>query len=223
MTLLSGIVGPGKLVSPKSVTLIRKDPLPNLSPTLAAKERLANVARAISLLATDLPDPDKWKADVATKQSHGGTNEYIDHPMADGSRVTDHRIKKPDTFSFTGIISDTPTGVLGLTTTPFGVVGTEFFLSRSIEEFEKFIEGFFEPGEPVFIATSLRVMPDMLIDSWQVDRDENSGAAIQISVQAHKALFVSESFGPALIDDDAIFLGAGAGENGGTQAMTPVG
>lgn len=216
---LSGIVGPGQIVKPRSITLIRTDPIPDLPKSAGSAARLKAAIRAVALVATDAPDPDKWKADAALSQSHKGALDITDHPVETGFRITDHSRRLPDVIQFTGVVSDTPTTPLGAF---LALEQTLFFKSRAHAEFQKFLE-FFKEREPLFVATSLRVIPCMLIKEWEVTRDNESGAAIEVSVLLREIQIRDEVRAGALLDDDALFLGAGPGENGGTLALTPSG
>ena len=214
---LSGLIGPGQIIRPRSLILIRTDPIPDLPKSAGAAARLKAAVRAIALIATDIPDPDKWKADVAMSQGHKRALEITDHPVETGFRITDHSRLLPDIVVFSGIVSDTPTTPLGAL---LSLQQTLFFKSRAHAEFQKFNE-FFEDREPLFAATSLRVYPSMLIKEFEVTRDNESGAAIQVDVVLREVQIREEVNAKSLLDDDALFLGAGPGENGGTLALTP--
>lgn len=209
---LSGIVGPGQIIRPRSITLVRTDPIPNLPKSAGAAARLKAAVRAIALVATDVPDPDKWKADATTDQTHSRALEITDHPVETGFRITDHSRRLPDTLVFTGVVSDTPTTPLGA----FLALEQQLqFKSRAQAQYQAFNE-FFEAREPLFVATSLKVYPCMLIQSYDISRNADSGAAIEVSVQLREIQIRDEVLAGPLLDDDALDLGAGPGENGGT-------
>lgn len=49
--------------------------------------------------------------DVTTSEEHGFSSKATEHPVEDGSFVTDHLIKSPRRFSLVGIISDDPISI----------------------------------------------------------------------------------------------------------------
>lgn len=215
---LSGLIGPGALVKPRSVTIIRTDPIPDLPKGAGAAARLAAAVRAIALVATDIPDPDKWKADAATEQNHKRELSLTDHPVESGFRITDHSRRLPDVLEFTGIVSDTPTTPLGFAASQAQALA---FVSRAHEALQV-LDEIFEAREVVFVATSLRVYTSMILKSWNVTRTVDSGAAIEVNVLLREIQIRDEILAGPLVDDDALFLGAGPGENGGTLPLTPI-
>ena len=144
--------GTGGIFGPTSVTIIRRDPLPNLPPGLSAGERLRRFTAAVALVSSPLPNKDKWRADVAKSQSHARKMAITRNPVERGFDSTDHARRLPDVLSFSGIISDSPFLPLGLPT----------FLNRAHDQWRK-LNQFFEAREPVFVATSLRYYESMMI------------------------------------------------------------
>jgi hypothetical protein len=51
--------------------------------------------------------------DAVTRQSHGFSNVVSQHPIEDGSKITDHIQNLPQVYSMDVIFSDTPVGLLG--------------------------------------------------------------------------------------------------------------
>ena len=214
---LSGLVGPGQIIRPRSITIVRTDPIPDLPKSAGAAARLAAAIRAISLVATDIPHEDKWKADAVTSQEHSKELSLTDHPVETGFRITDHSRRMPDVLVFTGIVSDTPTTLLG---SAIGQAQALSFKSRSQAEYQRLIE-IFKAREPVFVATSLEVYPSMILKSLVTMRDEDTGAAVGVNLMFREVQIREGTLAGALLDDDALFLGAGPGTNGGTLPLVP--
>lgn len=199
----------GPSPSIKSVTIIRQDALPAAGPAVQSSLRLARFAQSVALLVTPSPVPDKFFTDVTTNQSHDLKWVMTKSPIENGSTITDHVRKVPDVLSITGIISDTPLFP------PSPIVA-----NRAQREFQKLLS-FAEAREPVFVATSLKIYPNMIITSIGASRDADSGGAIPVSIMMEEIQISSARTTQKLIDEAAAAAGALPVTNGGTQALIP--
>ena len=194
----------------KSVTIIRQDVLPNACPGVQAAARQARFLQSVALLLTPLLTPDKAYADVTEAQQHTFEWDATENPIQNGSTITDHVRRLPDTFDAVCVFTDTP-----------------FFppspiqLNRAHREWTKLLS-FAEAREPVFIATSLRIYPSMIIRRLSVARDATTGAVIRVAILAREIRVASSLLEVPLTDGDVAALGAAPITDGGTQTATQV-
>lgn len=194
----------------KSVTIIRQDVLPDAGPAVQSGLRLARFAASVAVLVTPIGTPDKFFTDVTHTQTHTFGWEVSKNPVESGGSITDHVRKLFLPFSFSGLITDTPL---------FPPI--PFFVNRAQKEFAKLLS-FAEERETVFVATSLKVYPEMIISEITVSRDASTGGSIPVSIVLVPAQFASaNTAGAKLLDEAAASAGAVPATNGGTQALTP--
>jgi len=211
---LGGYTGNGGILNPRSITLVQQDPLPDLPPSASAGARLASLAKAILLVQSPIPMPGKWRADVTPSQTISKSLSITKHPVETGFKISDNAIRNPVVVSFKGVISDTPIALLAQTTTLFN--------SRALDAKTK-LDEWYDARELIFVASSLGVFPDMILTKCDITRDDTSGGAIEFDLVLEELKIGSSSIANALIDDDAINLGAGPGTNAGTLPAIPVG
>lgn len=197
----------GPSPSIRSVTIIRQDALPDAGPAVQSALRLARFTSSVAVLVTPLPTPDKFFTDVTTSQSHNFEWVATQNPVENGTTITDHVRRLPDVLTIEGLIVDTPL---------FPPV--PIFTNRAQKEFQKLLS-FADAREPVFVATSLRIYPDMIITRIGVSRDSSTGGAVPVSLTLQEIQISSANTVQALIDEAAAAAGALPVTNGGTQAL----
>lgn len=191
----------------KSVTIIRQDALPDAGPAVQSALRLARFTQSVALLVTPSPTPDKFFTDVTMSQQHTFEWAVTSNPVENGSTITDHVRKVNSPLNFDGIITDTPL-----------FPPSPIFANRAQKEFQKLLS-FAEAREPVFVATSLKIYPDMIISRIGVTRDGSTGGAIPVSITLTPITISSSNTTVALLDELAAAVGALPITNGGTQAL----
>lgn len=195
----------------KSVTIIRQDPLPNAGPGVQALARQNRFLQSVAVLVTDVSTPDKFKADVSESQTHDFGMAVTANPVENGSFITDHVRRLQNVLSFSGLITDTP-----LTLIPVPIQA-----NRAHREWTKLL-AIFNEREPVFVATSLRVYPSMIIEQLTVHRTPDSGGSIPISMTLREIQIASLATNIPLTDQGAAGAGALPLDSGGTLAAVPI-
>ena len=186
-----------------SVTLIRKDPLPELFLGEKSDFRIKRFTDAVTLAASPKPDPDKYRLDVTTRQSHEFQARFTRHPVVRGESITDHRFRRPQTFSFQGWITATP--YIPWTSGTFG--GSP--IGDRLAEQRRSLEAMFERGEPVLMVSSGAALDNMGITSLSFNRDSETGAALQVSIRLVEVRIVQEVQAKPVPAGEAAKLGFG--------------
>ncbi len=181
-------VQPEDVITPTSITLVRKDPLPNLPAAVNGLRRLRGFAEAVSLVATTKTDKDKFRPDATTRQRHVSRRQFTMLPIPRGATVTDHSFRRPRVLQFTGIITQTP--FLDFTSAA-RLAGRVNGLSR-VQDQLRILRGFEDSGEPLFVATSIKPYENMAIASLVEEKTQDTGAAVQVSIVMQEILTVDQ-------------------------------
>lgn len=197
-------IAPGDVVTPTSVTLLRRDPLSNLPAGLSAQERIGAFINAVSLVASTRRDPDKIRPDATTRQVQTYSAIFTSNPVPRGNVVTDHSIRMPTVMQFTGIITETP--FVAYTARDLGIVGGQ---SRVLEYKNQLVR-FFEEREPLFMTSSLGAIDGMAITKLSIGKNQDTGAAIEVTMTLQQVLFVDE-FREEPVRDDLLSQLGGSG------------
>ena len=117
------ITQPGQVLGPRSVTIIRTDPLVATGGALLTAARVARTVQAISLSLAPIENDNKFRGDVTMSQTHTRQMNVTSHAVESPSniQITDHVRRAPDVLQFSSLITDTA----------FSIIGTPGFLGRA--------------------------------------------------------------------------------------------
>lgn len=195
----------------RSVTIIRSDPLPAAGAAIQQAARATRFIAAIGLLLVRVETPDLFFADAATSQTHTYEFEPTFNPIQDGGEVTDHIRRKPEIFTFEGVIVDTP----------FGLPAVPIQAARATNNFQKLLS-FAQERRPVLVATSMRIYESMAITRIVAARDPESGSSIPIQVSFREIRIAQQLVQIPAVAEGAAALGFLPPTNGGQQSATSV-
>lgn len=194
-------IQPSDIITPTSVTLIRRDPLANLPPGLSAKKRIQGFIEAVALVASTLRDPDKFRPDATTSQRQVRSAVFTMNPVPRGNTVTDHSIRRPIIVQFTGVITETP--FIQYTASDFGLAPT---VSR-VQDQLRLIEQFYEEREPLYMASSLGAIDGMGIRTLSTGKGQETGAAVDITITLQQIMFIDAIRDEPIPDSQSAQLG----------------
>jgi hypothetical protein len=202
-----GALAPGEVVSLRSATILKVDPL-----TL-------NVVNVFFLLRVAIPLPNRVRLDVTPNQSHTSELMPTRNPVQFGADVTDHAKMEPERVTLTGTLTDTPLGLLAA-----AAAAVFPFQSRALNEYKKLKE-IQESRELVFLATKLKYYTNMMIRRIVVNRTRDSGKAIDVTIDFEEVRIVSLAFGALVPDLEKIIndIGSNTIVEGGTQVAEAFG
>lgn len=122
--------------------------------------------------------------DATLTENHTTSVTVSDYPVEDGATFSDHFIVNPDTYTMTGIISDTPLDIGAFSFVANGVSTITTFdensVSRSIVNYRD-IEKLQKSGEPFTIISSLKIYENCIMTNFRVSRDKNTSNEIRFS------------------------------------------
>lgn len=127
--------------------------------------------------------------DLLIDESHTLEFEASDHPVEDGSVITDHVTQKLRTCTVTGFFTNHPSRKLDASeedwekfqTSEVVSDGETVTVNRSLEMFQK-LEELARERKPVRLVTALKVYPEMIITSLPVKRDPKAGESVKFTV-----------------------------------------
>ncbi len=140
---------------------------------------------------------DGYKIDVAVSEGHNFTAQVTAHPVEKGADVADHVRLQPIKVTVSGIVTDTPIGVIG---DERGKLGTQIAADvgalPSMDAYDHLYR-VWQARQPVTIETSLQVFENMVLDSLSAPRAAGDGESLrfdasftQIGIVANERTFV---------------------------------
>lgn len=144
------------------------------------------MAAPVSLVAAQFVTIDTLFIDCATVEEHTFDSEITKYPVEQGVSVADHVRRLPTRVTIEGIVSDSPIGRMvaqrdsesfvietadGIEIEQRSLKPSEFALAKLL--------AIHEAGEPVTVGTSLRVFPNMALESLTIPRDAETGFALR--------------------------------------------
>jgi hypothetical protein len=113
------------------------------------------------------------KFDLILTESHSRTNQVTEHPVEDGSSISDHIKNDLENGALGGIISNFSINVVGLTT------------NRAQDAFDA-LESLWKERTLTTMVTVLKVYEDVAIVDLSMDRSETSGESLVIQCSFRK-------------------------------------
>lgn len=116
---------------------------------------------------------DGYPLDLVETEAHELVAEVTDHPVEDGSDVSDNVRLKPRELTFTnGIVSDTPIGAIATDTTRGDISGT-----YSQDAYNR-LENIWLARQPVTVVTRLKKYENMILDRLSINDDSKTSHAL---------------------------------------------
>jgi hypothetical protein len=147
--------------------------------------------------------------DAAISQSHSLEADVTDHPVEDGSDITDNHRARPKTIQITGQVSDSPiqTGFPLQTaiSSTISAIKQDDPVQAAWDTFNKY----FENSELITVSTSLREYKNMLIVGLQVPRDARTGKILRFTITLKQIRIVTTASTEAIPVPDTTTGGKG--------------
>ena len=119
--------------------------------------------------------------DALIYEEHHHQAKIAEHPVENGSVITDHVQTLPLSVSVEGVISNTPLSYIIM---PLKSTG-----NRAQEAFEQ-LEHIFAAREPIAIATTLKSYGNMVLESLEVKSDSRTQASLRFKCKARQIQIV---------------------------------
>ena len=123
--------------------------------------------------------------DAVISEDHHYTSRVTNFPIENGLIISDHIINDPETLQITGIVSDTPLALF----TPFNTV-LNALNAPSVSAFNTLVE-IHNRRERITVVTGIKVYDNMVITSFQVPRNMESGQSLTFVIDLQKMILDS--------------------------------
>ena len=125
--------------------------------------------------------------DCSVHETHTDAAEITAHPVEDGSIVSDHIRKLPNTLEISGIVTDTPITYLASLFAKPPTFASDGFIpslpgSGRADEAYTLMQLMMEKGVTMIVITSLRNYNNMAIESLVVTRDASTGQTLDCTI-----------------------------------------
>lgn len=118
--------------------------------------------------------------DATLSETHSGSSQPTDHPVEDGSVVTDHVIDQPDKLEIHGVISNHPILILASVRAQPSVEGGD--PATRAEDAYAAIVRLQKTATLITVGTRLQDYEDMLITDRSVTRDKDTSEILDVQL-----------------------------------------
>jgi hypothetical protein len=129
--------------------------------------------------------------DAAISQSHSLEADVTDHPVEDGSDITDNHRARPKTIQITGQVSDSPIQTGFPLQTAISSTVSAIKQDDPVQAAWDTFNQYFENSELITVSTSLREYKNMLIVGLQVPRDVRTGKILRFTITLKQVRIVT--------------------------------
>lgn len=132
---------------------------------------------------------DTLTIDATISEQHASTSDVTDHPVEEGSDVSDHKRDKPDTLKIEGLISNTPinrgqntrSGLRSFVDTVSDTLSNMDARPGYAEGAYNTLRALKESGKLITVITGLRVYENMMLTELSAPRDSKTGDALSFT------------------------------------------
>lgn len=126
--------------------------------------------------------------DASVQETHGKSAKVTEHPVEDGSTISDHIISQPDTISINGIVSNHPLVYLASFNAPSPLQNDLAPASERAELAFAELERVMTAGELVDVVTTFKEYESMAIESIEVTRDAARGNSMDATIRLRQVI-----------------------------------
>jgi hypothetical protein len=128
--------------------------------------------------------------DASLSETHSMSAEVTNHPVEEGSEISDHIRKQPDSIQISGVVSNTPLVYLASIQAPSPLMNDLTPVSDRAELAYAELQRIMSQGETVEVVTSLRTYENMALTSLSITRDAASGNVLNASMDLREVIIV---------------------------------
>lgn len=153
------------------------------------------------------PDGQSLTFDATPTIGFQKSNTITDHPIEDGSLVSDHVQKQPDQVSLTGIVSDSPLGATG---------------EYRVQDALRFLNEAGERGELLELESRFGLTGNWILESWPYDITQLRALAFEVSLRQVRIATTEMIMLPREVPRPVVADGAPPNVDMGAQPTKPV-
>jgi hypothetical protein len=115
--------------------------------------------------------------DSAVSETHRFSSTVTQYPVENGTIVSDHILKKPDSIILSGVVTDSPLNIFS-------------FYNRSIDAFNRLVQ-LHEKREVFTVVTGIKIYNNMTITSLNVPRALKTGQSLKFDIELQRIIYSS--------------------------------
>ncbi len=120
--------------------------------------------------------------DASLEETHTSASEVTEHPVEEGTNISDHIRPLPDTLEINGIVTNHPLFLLPSVTAPSPIQGDNQSQSDRVKAAYDKLQELQKAGELVKVITSLREYDRMAITGFSVIRNAANGNVLNATI-----------------------------------------
>lgn len=129
--------------------------------------------------------------DASIGEQHILEGEVTDHPVEEGSDVTDHYRVKPRGVQINGVITNTPLATGFPAQTLINSIKSVASGGTPVKDAWSTVKGYFSNGTLITISTSLDDYPNVVLTNFKATRDSKNGQNLKFSCVARQLRIVT--------------------------------
>jgi hypothetical protein len=126
--------------------------------------------------------------DCSVEEVHSDEAEITEHPVEEGSDISDHIRKLPTSLEITGMITNTPIVFLASAFAKSPVQGSLIPSQDRVSDGYDFLQQLMDQGALLTVATSLRDYENMAMQFLTVRRNKDTGQALDCTIGFREVL-----------------------------------
>ncbi len=120
--------------------------------------------------------------DASLEETHVLASEVTEHPVEEGTNISDHIRRLPKTLEINGLVTNHPLFLLPSLTAPSPIQGDNQRQSDRVKAAYDELERIHDDGELITVVTSLREYTSMAISGMSVIRNNANGNVLNATI-----------------------------------------
>lgn len=126
--------------------------------------------------------------DASLEETHTSASEVTEHPVEEGTNISDHIRRLPETLVINGVVTNHPLFLLPSFTAPSPIQGDNLSLSDRVKAAYDKLKEIHDAGTLVKVVTSLRDYSNMAITGFSVLRNAPNGDVLNATISMREIL-----------------------------------
>ncbi len=126
--------------------------------------------------------------DASLEETHTSASEVTEHPVEEGTNISDHIRRLPETLVINGVVTNHPLFLLPSFTAPSPIQGDNLALSDRVKAAYDKLKEIHDAGTIVRVVTSLRDYTNMAITGFSVLRNAPNGDVLNATISMREIL-----------------------------------
>lgn len=126
--------------------------------------------------------------DASLEETHSSASEVTEHPVEEGTNISDHIRRLPETLEINGIVTNHPLFLLPSFDAPSPIQGDNRRQSDRVKAAYDKLKEIHDSGELVDVVTSLREYTNMAITGFTTLRNASNGNVLNTTISMREII-----------------------------------